>query len=88
MEKRKCKGGGALAAGLIMFFASPEMDGKKNNPSAFAYESDRWGGLIRFPGEERPLTNDAIMASNHFLKYGSENELCDPAIPNVFKIPV
>lgn len=88
MDNHKCEGGGALPAGLGMYFASPAMNGDEDTPGAFVYESDRFGGSVRVPGEVRPQSTDMIMGSNHFLNYGYWNELNNIADPVVFGQPV
>jgi hypothetical protein len=85
MEERKCEGNGALAAGAIMIFATPKLEGVEGSFGAFLVEGDRFGGCVRLPGEKRPLSNEVIMASNHFLKYGSvSTDLSDYSNPVVF----
>lgn len=85
MENNKCDGGGALGAGAVMVFASPKLEGSERNFGAFMYESDRYGGAIRLPGQRRPLSKETIMAANHFLVYGAEkSEHSDYSNPIVF----
>ncbi|MBN1271064.1 MAG: hypothetical protein JXB26_02235 [Candidatus Aminicenantes bacterium] len=71
MASFMCQGGGVTAPGSIILWALP-FHGQKT--PAFVYEGDRFGGVIRVPGEVRPFFPQTILASNHHKKYGFDPE--------------
>lgn len=81
MRKFKNKAGGITAPGSIILWAVP-YNGQK--APAFVWEGDRFGGLMRQPGDARPKEETNIMAANHYLIYGY-----NPFQPNLsFKKPI
>jgi hypothetical protein len=64
------KTGGVCARGCNLFFATPYFS-SLNSSAAFVYEGDFMGGVFRVGGDAEPreLPN-ALVATNHFLKYG------------------
>ncbi|MCA8956896.1 MAG: hypothetical protein KDC87_12535, partial [Planctomycetes bacterium] len=65
-DAHRSSGGGACGPGCIVFFAQPF---RGQRAPAFVYEGDRFGGVMRLPGEVRPSAQTCLMASNHPLKY-------------------
>ncbi len=67
MQDFKCEGGGITTPGSIILWAVPYHD---QEPPAFVYEGDRFGGAMRTPTEVRPTDPTNILASNHHKVYG------------------
>jgi len=67
IQKFKCNQGGACAPGSIIIFAKPYE--KDHQVSAFLYEADRFGGEFRKASQG----NNYLIASNHFLQYGTQS---------------
>lgn len=59
--------GGVCGDGCNLVFAEPS---KHGGTVGMIYEGDRFGGKFRIAGEAAPDVADAVMATNHFLKYG------------------
>jgi hypothetical protein len=69
-------GGGTFGAGSIILWAVPY----RGQPApAFVAEGDRFGNVVRKPGDAAPTHPFAIMAANHFLSYG-----VDPDRPGLY----
>jgi len=67
--------GGVCSNGCNIVFAQPsdfrgDAEGVTQRPSAMVYEGDRVSGVFRLPGKVPPLTQQGIMATNHFLELG------------------
>jgi len=61
-------GGGISVSGTIFHFARNYVP--QNSPPAFFFEGDKYGGVMRLPGQVDPLVNTSIMGSNHNRVYG------------------
>lgn len=71
MSRFACEGGGITAPGSVILWAVPN-NGQQH--PAFVYEGDRFGGAMRLPSNVRPLADTNIMASNHYLVYGYDQD--------------
>ena len=69
-------GGGAFGAGSIILWAVPY---RGQDTPAFVSEGDRFGTVVRGPTEVAPQCPFDIMATNHYLAYGS-----DPDHPGLY----
>jgi len=70
IQQFNAKTGGPCITGCVLFFAKPYVNGSSDSP-AYVYEGDYKSGLMRLPTQADPTyINDAILASNHYHKYG------------------
>ncbi|KAH3745895.1 hypothetical protein Pelo_12700 [Pelomyxa schiedti] len=65
--------GGISPGGSILVIATP-YSGTEHAPS-YVLEADRYGQVMRTPGQVSPWDTNAITASNHFLVYGANQQL-------------
>lgn len=63
--------GGSCGPGCIMLFATP-FEGQQH--PAFVFEGDRFGDAIRTAGEVLPHDPQVLVCSNHFHRYGRDDD--------------
>merc|ERR1712232_675121 len=89
--------GGPCSHAAIFFFAHPQPHNDSSLLGGYAYECDRYGGVLRLASDAdvRPISPTNILGSNHFLRYKTDpvefqddarNFKCNGAYPKFYSL--